>query len=79
MSVLAGVTLGVRGAELRLGEAVLITVSPVIRGLNVSEVSGWYWSGLGKNTARTLKNTLEDAKVEADSHYKAWRAAQGNT
>lgn len=76
MPGLAGVTQGVRGAELRIGEEVLITVSPVIRGLNASEVSGWYWSELGKNTARTPKNTLADAKAEADIHYNSWRAAQ---
>jgi len=79
MQGLAGVTQGVRGAELRLGEEVLITVSPIIRGLNASQVSGWYWSGLGKNTARTPKSTLEDAKAEADSYYKVWRAAQSTT
>jgi len=61
-----------RGFELRDGEEVVCSVSPAGGGWR-SPLRGWYWVGDGINTynSKPLFKTKEDAKADADLHFKA--------
>lgn len=59
-----------RGAELRRGEEVLVTVTALGGGALTGPLRGWYWYGLGKNTSQSPKPTLSEAKAEAGAHAR---------
>lgn len=67
---LARVVQGLRGFDLAEKGEIIIQVRPLYQGFG-REVKGWYWYGLGKNTATAPKTTPDEAKAEAMAHFKA--------
>lgn len=63
-----------RGLQLREGDEVVLHVDALLS--NGRDVVGWYWYGLGKNTYASPKKTMEEAKIEANAFYKAYKARQ---
>lgn len=57
-----------RGFELRANNEILIHVSPLMN--SDRHTIGWYWYGLGCNTAKYPVATAEEAKKQAQDHIK---------
>jgi hypothetical protein len=66
---------GPRGYELRQDGEVIIAVHAYGGSALGGSLKGWYWYGMGVNTCNTkpLFKTKEEAKADADAHYKANR------
>ena len=71
---LGGVGQGARGMQLRHGENVIISV--VVKREFGGLETGWYWYGLCKNTSDEPCQSMEEAKAQADAHYKDWKKSQ---
>lgn len=69
---LARIGQGPTGIQLREGTKVVIQVAPAL-SYPGKQITGWYWYGLGQNTASTLRETLEEAKADAMAYYKSVR------
>lgn len=68
---LAAICQGERGYELRLAGETVMAVAPKTEPFNRYVVTGWYWYGLGANTARVPVATPEIAKAQALQYAKA--------
>lgn len=68
---LAGVSQGIRGIELRAAGELIITVAAIRGTIRTQANNGWYWCGLGQNTSKSPCATMEEAKAQADAHYKS--------
>jgi hypothetical protein len=64
-----------RGLELREGTTIVMRVAPSQDRMGRG-IDGWYWYGLGKNTCQEPCATQEEAKAQADAHYKQWKKTQ---
>jgi hypothetical protein len=64
-----------RGLDLREGTKVIISVRYYRDSMGRGK-EGWYWYGLGKNTCQELCAAQEEAKAQADAHYKGWKKNQ---
>ena len=52
----------------RVSSVPSLTVAPLLRN---REVIGWYWYGLGKNTANAPVQTESEAKEQARAYYES--------
>lgn len=64
-----------RGLELREGTKIVVRVVHNRDSLGRG-IEGWYWHGLGKNTCDEPCQSMEEAKAQADAHYKDWKKSQ---
>lgn len=65
---LARVVQSPRGYDLCLGGVSIISVRPCFNWPS-RDIAGWYFYGMGTNTARRPKPTMEEAKEEAKKYF----------